>query len=70
MNKVKMPCRMVAVAGSRGPDDALSKEQTGIQDQDEVLIDEFCSLVAEIAVRSLTKNRQEPENGEVDEGRR
>jgi hypothetical protein len=26
------------------------------------LIEEFCSLVAEIAARSLTKSRQEPDN--------
>jgi hypothetical protein len=70
MNKVKMPCGMVAMAGSRGPGDALSKELTAIRDEDEVLVDEFCSLVAEIAVRSLTRKGQERDNGEDHDGRR
>ena len=41
-----------------------------LSDEEAILVEEFCSLVAEIAARSLTKSRQEPENGEVDEGRR
>jgi hypothetical protein len=41
-----------------------------LSDQDTALIEEFCSLVAEIAARSLTRGRQEPENGDGYEGRR
>ena len=39
-------------------------------DEDTVLIEEFCSLVAEIAARSLTRSRPEPDNGASNEGRR
>ena len=58
------------MVGKGGREKEPRFEAEGLSAQDAVLIDEFCSLVAEIAARSLTKSRQEPENGEVDEGRR
>lgn len=61
---------MVRMVGKGGRYKEPKGEAEGLSAQDAVLIDEFCSQVAEIAARSLTKNRQEPENGEVDEGRR
>jgi hypothetical protein len=54
----------------RGGESAAGEAKVVASEADAVLIEEFCSLVAEIAARSLTKSRQEPENGEVDEGRR
>jgi hypothetical protein len=33
-----------------------------VSDEDALLIEEFCSLVAEIAARSLTRRHQEPDN--------
>jgi len=51
------------MVGKGGCDKEPKFEAEGLSAQDAVLIDEFCSLVAEIAARSLTKSRQEPENG-------
>jgi hypothetical protein len=39
-------------------------------DTDAVLVEEFCSLVAEIAARSLTRRHQERDNGAGSESRR
>ena len=39
------------------------REARGVPSEtDAVLIEEFCSLVAEIAARSLTRRHQEPDN--------
>jgi hypothetical protein len=41
-----------------------------VSDEDALLIEEFCSLVAEIAARSLTRRHQERDNGAGSESRR
>lgn len=61
---------MMQMVDKGGREKERKSDAEGLSAQDAVFIDEFCSLVAEIAARSLTKSRQEPENGEVDESRR
>ena len=46
----------------RGLKTGLGQAEGVVSDEDALLIEEFCSLVAEIAARSLTKSRQEPDN--------
>ncbi len=41
-----------------------------VLDEEEILVEEFCSLVAEIAARLLTRGCEEPDNGGSNETRR
>jgi hypothetical protein len=58
------------MADRKGRQSDLQGAECGLFCKDDVLVDEFCSLVAEIAARSLTRRLREPDNGASSESRR
>ena len=54
---------MMERGGNKGRTRDLEGVKGVLSDADAVLVEEFISLVAEIAVRSLTGRRNEPHNG-------
>jgi hypothetical protein len=54
---------MMERGGNKGPCGDRKGETGVLSDADAVLVEEFVSLVAEIAARSLTGRRSEPHNG-------